>query len=263
MSTLREQIADLEPTQYARDAHAAARSAKRRAERLGRAVPASALEILAIPEEELARQRAKAIEAATSSPPADQPPKEHRRNPTKPITEVMESGGVETHLSAVYEAAVYEAAVYEAAEAEEEQVPLMIEGVLQAVQLSPPGQGRQYWLEGTPTFTFWNLTPKPVELEPDPELSQAAATAFAIGSAMYRAARSNVLSTVAVRFSGGGHVWAEVEPSGKITKLMGIDDSTTRARTKNAGGSDVVQPRRAEKTAEGIPSGGILRRTPK
>ncbi|KAF0956910.1 hypothetical protein [Rhodococcus sp. T7] len=64
MSTLREQIANLEPIEYARDAHAAARSAKRRAERLGRPVPASALEILAIPEDELARQREKAIEVA-------------------------------------------------------------------------------------------------------------------------------------------------------------------------------------------------------
>ncbi|WP_009475936.1 hypothetical protein [Rhodococcus sp. JVH1] len=78
MSTLREQIANLEPTEYARDAHAAARSAKRRAERLGRPVPDSALEILAIPEDELARQREKAIEvareaaASTPSTPANE-----------------------------------------------------------------------------------------------------------------------------------------------------------------------------------------------
>lgn len=64
MSTLREQIDNLDPEKYARDALASARSAKQRADALGLPLPESVRKLLEIPESELARRRAKAIETA-------------------------------------------------------------------------------------------------------------------------------------------------------------------------------------------------------
>lgn len=67
MSTLREQIDNLDPEKYARDALASARSAKQRADALGLPLPESVRKLLEIPETELARRRAKAIETAAQA----------------------------------------------------------------------------------------------------------------------------------------------------------------------------------------------------
>lgn len=61
--TLRDQIDALPPEQYAREALAAARSAQRRATALGIPIPQDIVDLLAIPEDELAAQRRRAIEA--------------------------------------------------------------------------------------------------------------------------------------------------------------------------------------------------------
>lgn len=70
MSTLREQIDALSPEQYARDALASARAAKARADEHGLALPDSILQLLDIPEDELARRRAAAIERERTEPKA-------------------------------------------------------------------------------------------------------------------------------------------------------------------------------------------------
>lgn len=61
--TLRQQIDALTPEQYARDALAAARAAKRRADALDIPLPQSVTDLLTTPEHELAAQRRRAIEA--------------------------------------------------------------------------------------------------------------------------------------------------------------------------------------------------------
>lgn len=91
MSTLREQIDNLAPEKYARDALAAARSAERRADALGLPLPESVRKLLDIPEAELARRRAKAIAAATK--PTSREPQQpthrifgHSANPVPSVT---------------------------------------------------------------------------------------------------------------------------------------------------------------------------------